>query len=100
VATGENKTLRDDIQPWLLNWFASRSKIRTGETHSLDIDYFAAGWLTSMEVVEFVTDIETQFGMQFTDRDLQEARFATIAGLVELVSEHLMQAGENVARQA
>ena len=38
-----------------------------------------------MEVVEFVTQIEEHFGMQFTDRDLQDSRFVTIAGLTELI---------------
>jgi acyl carrier protein len=100
MTASENKILREEVERWLLNWFASRSKMRASETHSLDIDYFAAGWLTSMEVVEFVTDIEAQFGMTFTDSDLQDARFATIAGLSELIVERTMQASENVARSA
>ena len=41
-----------------------------------------------MEVVEFVTEIEQQFGMQFSDRDLQDPRFVTIAGLTELILQH------------
>ncbi len=40
-----------------------------------------------MEVVEFVTEIEQQFGMQFSDQDLQDPRFVTIAGLAELIEE-------------
>jgi acyl carrier protein len=87
--------LREEVQPWLLNWFASRSKTRTNEPLSVDIDYFAAGWLTSMEVVEFVTDIETQFGMTFSELDLQDTRFVTIAGLTELIVERTMQASES-----
>ena len=51
----------------------------------LDIDYFAAGWLTSMEVVEFITEIEQKFGMQFSDDDMQDSRFVTIAGLTQLI---------------
>jgi acyl carrier protein len=100
MTTNENKILREEVQHWLLNWFAGRSKARASEAHSLDLDYFAAGWLTSMEVVEFVTDIEAQFDMQFTDRDLQDARFVIIAGLAELIVERLVRAGERAARPA
>jgi acyl carrier protein len=49
------------------------------------VDYFAAGWLTSMEVVEFVTEIEHRFGIQFSDADLQDPRFVTIGGMTELI---------------
>jgi acyl carrier protein len=81
--------LRAQVQHWLTNWFLSRSKPRSkpGKPTSvpLDVDYFEAGWLTSMEVVEFVTEIEQTFGMQFSDRDLQDPRFVTIAGLTELI---------------
>ncbi|HEY1658172.1 MAG TPA: phosphopantetheine-binding protein [Candidatus Sulfotelmatobacter sp.] len=56
-----------------------------------DIDYFERGWLTSMEVVEFVTEIEAQFDMQFSDHDMQDSRFVTIAGLSELIEQRSAQ---------
>ncbi len=61
----------------------------------LEQDYFEAGWLSSMEVVEFVTEIEQQFGMQFSDRDLQDSRFVTIAGLADLILERSTQTSES-----
>jgi acyl carrier protein len=76
-----------------MQWFIGKAKIDRAaigghEKQSLfDIDYFEAGWLTSMEVVEFVTAIEQHFSMQFSDRDLQDSRFVTIAGLAALISE-------------
>ncbi len=74
----------------------SRAKIGNPVSQPLlDIDYFEAGWLTSMEVVEFVTEIEQQFGMQFSDRDLQDPRFVTIAGLTELILQRSTQASES-----
>jgi acyl carrier protein len=74
------------VQVWLEDWFVRRSKPgdHAGES-MLDIDYFAAGWLTSMEVVEFITEIEQKFGMQFSDDDMQDSRFVTIAGLTQLI---------------
>ena len=80
--------MKKQTQDWLTNWFVARGKIRNSAPAALhDTDYFEAGWLTSMEVVEFVTEIEQQFGMQFSDRDLQDPRFVTIAGLTELILE-------------
>jgi acyl carrier protein len=87
--------LREEVQDWLKNWFAARVKI-TQQTHDpFRVDYFEAGWLTSMEVVEFVTDIESQFDMQFSDSDLQDSRFVTMAGLTELILERSHQTSES-----
>ncbi len=78
--------MRTEVQTWLKDWFEKRAKIGTLNSQSLlDVDYFQAGWLTSMEVVEFITEIEQQFEMQFSDEDMQDPRFVTIAGLTDLI---------------
>jgi acyl carrier protein len=86
---------RENIQEWLLAWFASRGKIGPQGNGNLQTDYFAAGWLTSMEVVEFVTEIEDRFAMRFSDQDLQDARFVTIGGLAELILKRSTQTSES-----
>jgi acyl carrier protein len=93
--------LREDVELWLQNWFRSRGKTgqsstgqsSTGQSSArlADTDYFEAGWVTSMEIVEFVMEIEAQFGMQFSDRDLQDPRFVTISGLTGLIVERSTQ---------
>lgn len=88
--------MKTTIEKWLINWFVARAKIGQTTPESLpDTDYFEAGWLTSMEVVEFVTEIEQKFGVQFSDRDLQDQRFVTIAGLAELILERSTQPSES-----
>jgi acyl carrier protein len=91
-----DEQLKIDVQAWLKDWFVRRSKPgkRAGGS-LLDIDYFLAGWLTSMEVVEFITEIEQQFGMQFSDDDMQDPRFVTIAGLAELILQRSTQSHES-----
>jgi acyl carrier protein len=92
----KSEELRTQVKQWLTGWFAARAKIGKSSPDAVqDVDYFEAGWLTSMEVVEFVTEIEHQFGMQFSDRDLQDQRFVTIAGLTELILEHAAQTSES-----
>jgi acyl carrier protein len=84
------------LQEWLTNWFVARAKIDKSASETLrDTDYFEAGWLTSMEVVEFVTEIEQRFGMQFSERDLQDPRFVTITGLTELILERSTETRES-----
>lgn len=88
--------MRVEVQTWLKEWFESRAKLARNQNDSLlDVDYFEAGWLTSMEVVEFVTEIEQHFGMQFSDEDMQDPRFVTLAGLTELILERSTQSSES-----
>lgn len=92
--------LRDRVQDWLTDWFVARGKLtkKIGETAPETLrntDYFEAGWLTSMEVVEFVTEIEQHFGMQFSESNLQDPRFVTIAGLAELILSRSTQASQS-----
>jgi acyl carrier protein len=77
-----------DVEQWLADWFAARSKNgneKMPQAAMLQTDYFAAGWLTSMEVVELVTEIEQEFAVQFSDGDFRDPRFVTIGGLGELI---------------
>ena len=84
------------VQDWLTNWFVARAKTGKIAPETMrHMDYFEAGWLTSMEVVEFVTKIEQRFSMQFSDRDLQDPRFTTIAGLTELILERSTETAES-----
>ena len=92
--------MRTKVQQWLKEWFVARGKIRkaaleNGQDALCNTDYFEAGWLTSMEVVEFVTEIEQEFGVQFSDRDLQDSRFVTIVGLTELILQCSPQTSES-----
>lgn len=87
------------VDEWLIHWFVSRGKIgRNALDKQQDAlckrDYFEAGWLSSMEVVEFVTEIEQEFAMQFSDRDLQDPRFVTIEGLTELIADRAKQSND------
>jgi acyl carrier protein len=92
----EREELKAQVQDWLTEWFVGRAKIGKSLPGMVqDVDYFEAGWLTSMEVVEFVTEIEQQFGMQFSDRDLQDPRFVTIAGLTELILERSTETSDS-----
>jgi acyl carrier protein len=88
--------LKGEVQEWLTDWFVNRAKPGQQPREALlTVDYFEAGWLTSMEVVEFITEIEQRFNMQFSDQDMQDARFVSIAGLTELIMERSAATSES-----
>jgi acyl carrier protein len=75
-----------EICNWLVGWFASRGKrVGTGQD-ALQIDYLQPGLLTSLEIVELVAAIEDHYAVQFSEADMQDARFSTIGGMSELIA--------------
>lgn len=71
-----------EAQAWLLEWFRRRGSVPEPET-----DYFKAGAIDSLAVVQLVADIEKNFSVRFTDKHYQEPRFSTLAGLAEIIRE-------------
>jgi acyl carrier protein len=83
--------LKEQASEWLCDWFASRRKFKGDAATLLNINYFDAGLLTSLEVIEFVSQIEDRFGMQFSEQDFQDPRFVTVSGLAELIADRCAQ---------
>ena len=93
----------EEICLWLEQWFARRGKIAATQgsgkpvSDLRDRNYFDAGWLSSLEVIEFVTEIEGYFGVQFSDADFQDSRLVTISGLSELIEERIANGSTQAA---
>lgn len=75
-----------DEQPltWLSGWFADRAPHRE---LSPTENYFEAEVIDSFAVIELIEALETSFGCRFDDRDFQDRRFSSIAGLAEIIVE-------------
>lgn len=83
--TGEVTT---DLGTWLVAWFTQRGPLPVDDAKTLQgLNYFEAGLIDSMGVIELIGDIEVNFGIQFNARHFQERRFATIGGLTEIIME-------------
>ena len=73
---------------WVRAWFERNSPL-PGSTPEdrLRTDFFDAGLVDSLTVVQLVTDIERTFSIRFEDRHYQDSRFSTIGGLAEIIDE-------------
>jgi acyl carrier protein len=86
--------MKENVSSWIVEWFSSRGKLHCGAREALGIDYLQSGLLTSLEIVELVSEIENRFGMQFSETEMQDSRFSTIGGIAELVTTALGQASK------
>lgn len=95
ASRSRGEALREQVTQWLCEWFLSRRKFKGAPSQLPAMNYFEAGLLTSLEVIEFVSEIESEFGVHFSDQDFQDPRFGTIAGLAELTANRSEQATEH-----
>lgn len=83
-----NTAVQADTRAWLVEWFGKRGPIPGADLDAkLAADYFEAGLLDSIGVVDLVSQLEARFEVRFTDRHFQEPRFSTIGGLADIVAE-------------
>ena len=73
-------------EAWLVDWFAGRGHRLTREQN-----YFEAEAVDSFGVIELIEACETEFRFSFGERDFQDRRFATIAGLAEIIDGRLLK---------
>jgi len=77
---------KEEVCNWIVGWFSSRGKLHCSAQDALRIDYLQSSLLTSLEIVEFVSNLEDHFAIQLSEAEMQDPRFSTIGGIAELIS--------------
>ncbi len=73
---------------WLMEWFERRGSVPGSSfEEKLATNYFKAGLIDSMAVIELISAVEEHFDLRFTENHFQDRRFATIGGLLQLIHE-------------
>jgi len=69
---------------WLFDWFRRRAPhIELAP----DDNYFTAGAIDSLGVIELIEDMEQAFSVCFTQENFQDRRFPSVAGLAAMLAE-------------
>ena len=78
------------VKEWLINWFEKNSDLNLDEiVKNLSEDYLAKGWIDSFKFVSFITDIEDEFKITFSNEEFQSRSFSTINGLKEIIEARI-----------
>ena len=56
-------------------------------------NYVETGYVDSIEMIRFVLEIESEFGVEITAGDMELAEFKTIGGLVSMIDAKPKDAG-------
>lgn len=82
--------MKQEVKEWVIDFFQRRKEIPgENEQDKLNVDYFAAGLLDSLAVVDLILSIEEKFRITLGPENMQDRRFCRIGGLSEIISEML-----------
>lgn len=84
----------NEITDWLCHYFVQQDPgfATLSQQTQLNENFFTSGRLDSMAIMTLLLDAEAQFGFRFSPEGFQDRRLQTIAGLAEVISEHLAEA--------
>ncbi len=79
-----------DIQKFIESLLQKKGKLPPDFDDSSD--FIAAGIVDSIGTIKFVLEIESRFGIEILDADLESGRFRTLRGLTAMIAAKLAAA--------
>ena len=73
---------------WIIQWFVNNSNLSENEINeNLEENYLIKGWIDSLKFISFISDIENEFKISFSNDEFQNRKFATVNGIVKIIEE-------------
>jgi acyl carrier protein len=77
-----------DTRTWLVDWFVRNVGLSAQDvTAKANENYFDLGWIDSLKFVNFILEIEQEFGVHFSNEDFQDRDFGTLEGLLQYINK-------------
>jgi acyl carrier protein len=77
-----------DIKEWLITWFEEKSDVVRSELDT-SANYLEKSWIDSLKFVEFISAIEAQFDLTFSNDEFHDRSFSTIDGLARIIQRKI-----------
>ncbi len=76
-----------DVRSLVLSLLEKKTKLPKGFDDATD--FITAGIVDSIGIIKFVLELESQFGIEFLDSDIESAQFRTVKGLLEMIGRKM-----------
>jgi acyl carrier protein len=78
------------INDWIIEWISTNSNVSKSKiVENTNANYFERQWLDSFTFINFITDIEKEFKISFSNEEFQNRDFATIDGLIKIIESKI-----------
>lgn len=76
------------VRDKIVEWFTKNANMSQEDIKSkLYNNYFDEGWIDSFSFINFISDMEKEFSISFSNEEFQEKTFTTISGLTKIIKE-------------
>lgn len=62
-----------------------------GDVDVMSLNYVESGYVDSLGIVQFIATIEDEFGIEFTDDELENPSIKVVGGLVGIIEKKTAQ---------
>jgi acyl carrier protein len=77
-----------EAKAFIMDFFAERSKLPSGDQEQfITQNYIEQGLLDSIDFITLISELEEQYGIAFSQEQIQSEAFRTIKGLSSMVNE-------------
>jgi acyl carrier protein len=82
------KDSKDSIEHFIISLIEKKSKLPK-DCNLAIFDYIESGYVDSMGLIKFIVDIERKFDISILEVDMEDQRFRTIGGLVNIIYQKI-----------
>ena len=79
--------MNNKVKEFVLEYLQREYTIECDDIMSLN--YMETGYVDSIGLVSFIATIEDEFGIEFSDEDMENPDFKVVGTLIELISQKL-----------
>ena len=80
---------REQILEKVLDFFHQKG-IEVSQTQDVEkVRYLDQGWVDSFDLIDFISYLEQEFGIELTPEELSTDNFRTIGGIVKIISNKI-----------
>jgi len=79
-----------DVRRWIIDWFKENVGVEEDEIEEkYNENYLEIGWIDSFKFISFITEVENNFNVNFSDEQFQDRTFLTISGFINSVESKI-----------
>lgn len=82
--------MENNIREWLTQWFIENLGIEANIVEdNLNVNFFHNSWMDSFQFINFISDVEDEFDVTFSNDEFQDRNFASISGVSKSIASKL-----------
>ncbi len=59
------------------------------EVNVMELNYVESGYIDSLGLIQFIATIEDEFGIEFSDEDLENPNIKIVGELIEIINDKM-----------